>query len=200
MATASPLPARRTPEEWRKWEEQQPERYEYLGDEPVLMAGGTDRHNAIAINIIAALRGQLRGTPCRLRGADLKVSVPSGRWTYPDVFVSCGPISPRDTAVKNPTVLFEVLSPSTANYDLDAKRLAYYEIASLRHLVYVAQDRATVELVSRSEDGSWRSVIYTAPDHVVELAAIDARLSLADIYEDVSFEAEAETTPDAAQG
>jgi Uma2 family endonuclease len=185
---ASPAPkANLTPAEWRAWEERQPERWELVHDEPTLMAGGTARHNDITINIATALRARLRGKPCRVYMTDLKVLHPSGRWTYPDVVVRCGERLSRETGFDDPVVIVEVLSPGTENYDLQAKRWLYAEMASLKHLVFVAQNRSMVELVTRAEDGSWRSVFLTELTHAVRLDAIGAELSLAEIYDEIPF-------------
>lgn len=187
MAIAKPFPELRTPAEWREWEERQPERYEYLGDEPRLMAGGTLRHNRIALNIAAFLHARLRGGRCRPFISDVKALLPTGRWTYPDVVVCCGTGSDRETGIEDAVVIVEVLSPGTSNYDLDEKRLAYYAIPTLRHLLYVAQDRVTVEHVRRSDDGSWRSVVYTTWDHELELDAIGVSLPIAALYEGIEI-------------
>jgi Uma2 family endonuclease len=189
MASAAPLP-RRTPAEWLAWEERQAERWELLGDEPRLMAGGSDNHNQIALNVATALRERLRGGACSVRASDVKVRLPDGRWAYPDVFVRCGPRTGRETLFDDPVVIVEVLSPGTSSYDLEAKRWAYQEIPSLRHLLLVAQDRVKVELASRAADGSWRSVFHTGLDQLLPLEAIGVELPLAAVYADVTFEAE----------
>jgi Uma2 family endonuclease len=179
-----------SPAEWLAWEERQPERWELLWDEPTLMAGGSDNHNLIALNVATRLREGLRGRGCSVRSSDVKIGLPGGRWTYPDVFVRCGPRTGRETMFDDPVVIVEVLSPGTSNYDLDEKRWAYEEIATLRHLLLVAQDRVKVELATRAADGSWRSVFHTAQNQSLPLEAIDVELPLAAIYEDVTFDGE----------
>jgi Uma2 family endonuclease len=198
MATAKPLPDLRTPQEWREWEERQPERYEYLGDRPRLMAGGTVRHNRIALNIAGVLLAGLRGQRCYPLLGDVKAVLPTGKWTYPDVFVRCGSGRDRDTGVDDAVVVVEVLSPRTANYDLEDKRLDYYSIPTLRHIVYVAQDRVTVEHVRRSDDGSWRSVVYRAADHTIDLDAIGVELPIEAIYAGVDLDAREDGGDEAA--
>lgn len=180
-----PAAAPRSPAEWRAWEEQQPERWEFVGDEPTLMAGGTDSHNAIAVNVASWLRERLRGRDCHVRAADVKVDLADGRWAYPDVFVRCGPRTGTETSFGDPLLIVEVLSPHTASYDLQPKRWAYQELASLRHLLFVAADRVKVEHASRAADGSWRSVFYTSLDQLVPLEALRLELPLIRIYEDV---------------
>jgi Uma2 family endonuclease len=177
----------RTPAEWRAWEERQPEKWEHVLDEPTMMAGGTARHNEIALNIVTALRQRLRGGLCRAYMADLKVVHPSGRWSYPDVVVRCGERLDRETGADDPVVVFEVLSPGTENYDMQAKRWFYQEMPSLRHILFVAQDRIKVEVASLAEDGSWRSVFLTDPTGSAALDAPGLELPLAEIYDDIPF-------------
>lgn len=177
-----------SPAEWRAWEERQPERWELLGDEPKPMAGGSDNHNQIALNVIAVLRERLRHGTCSVRASDVKVSLPDGRWAYPDVFVRCGPRTGHETSFDDPVVIVEVLSPGISSYDLDVKRWAYQEIPTLWHLLLIAQDRVKVELASRADDGSWRSVFYTAPGQAVPLEAIGVELELATLYHEVTFD------------
>jgi Uma2 family endonuclease len=184
--------ARRTVAEWRAWEESQPERYELLGDEPRMMAGGTAAHNELAQNIAGWLRERLRGRDCRTFLADVKVVLPSGRWLYPDVFVRCGPRTGRETAFGDPVLVVEVLSASTAGIDLGAKRWAYQELASLADLLFVASDRVKVEHAVPVGDGSWRSVFYTDLEQVVPLDGLGLALPLAAIYEGVPLEGEAD--------
>lgn len=103
-----------TPEQFLAWEECQDLRYEFDGFAPVAMAGGTAAHAAIQMNLYAALVTRLRGRRCRPYGSDLKVAV-DGRFRYPDAFVVCTPVGPRQTFVTDPVVLFEIISESMAN-------------------------------------------------------------------------------------
>ncbi|BCX17068.1 MAG: hypothetical protein KatS3mg117_0750 [Geminicoccaceae bacterium] len=182
---------RRTIAEWRAWEEQQPERYELLGDEPRMMAGGTAAHNQIALNVAGWLRERLRGRDCRTFLSDVKLVLPSGRWLYPDLFVRCGPWTGRETAFADPVLVVEVLSASTAGVDLGVKRWAYQELASLADLLFVATDRVKVEHAVPAGDGSWRSVFYTDLSQAIRLEGLGLALPLAAIYEGVPLEGEA---------
>lgn len=182
---------RRTIAEWRAWEEVQPERFELLGDEPRMMAGGTDTHNAIALNVASWLRERLRGRNCHVRASDVKVALPDGRWLYPDVFVRCGPRTGRETAFEDPVLVVEVLSASTAGIDLGVKRWAYQELASLADLLFVATDRIKVEHAVPAGDGSWRSVFYTSLEQAIPLDRLGLALPLSAIYEGVPLEGEA---------
>lgn len=178
---------RMTPAEWLAWEERQPERYELLWDEPTLMAGGSVRHDDIALNIASALRGSLRGTGCRVNTGDVKVGLPTGRWVYPDLLVRGTPRAGTETVIDDPVVVVEVLSPGTTAYNTTDKRWSYQEVTSLQHLVLVAQDRAKVEVASRAGDGTWRSVFHVGLEGTFRLDALDVTLPLAAVYEDVDL-------------
>lgn len=182
---------RRTIAEWRAWEEAQPERFELLGDEPRMMAGGTAAHNQIALNVAGWLRERLRGRECRTFLSDVKLALPSGRWLYPDVFVRCGPWTGRETAFEDPVLVVEVLSASTAGVDLGVKRWAYQELATLADLLFVATDRIKVEHAVPAGDGSWRSVFYTSLEQAIPLDRLGLSLPLSAIYEGVPLEGEA---------
>src|ERR1700761_952290 len=104
---------RMTLEQFLTWEERQALRYEFDGWQPVAMTGGTDRHEAIGGNLRMLLQQQLRGKPCRVRGPTLKVEV-MGHIRYPDAFVFCSQVAGSETVIRDPVVVFEVLSPSTS--------------------------------------------------------------------------------------
>jgi Uma2 family endonuclease len=188
-----------TPAEWRAWEETQPERWELVGDEPRLMAGGTPRHNDITINIVTALRRMLRGSPCRAYTSDVKTIHPSGRWVYPDVVVRCGERLDREPGIEDAVLVVEVFSPGTENYDIAGKRWLYVEMPSLRCILYVAQDRPQVELHSREPDGSWRSLYLNGLEVTARIEALGLELGLAEIYDEIPFPPPAEASAAEAQ-
>jgi Uma2 family endonuclease len=153
------------------------------------MSGGSPRHSAICSNIVRILGGQLRGAPCRIFDANLRVrSVAARRSTYADATVVCGPLQldPSDVSrqtVLNPTLLVEVQSPSTSGDDRGPKLDSYKLISSVRAVVLVAQDDQRVTLHSRRADGSWQESEHLSG--VIELEAIACQLPLAEIYEDL---------------
>jgi Uma2 family endonuclease len=110
------------PDDFLAWEALQPERWEFVGGVVRMMAGGTLAHDRIANNMRAALWGRLRGGPCVVHGPDLKVRNPAGETAYPDLLVRCGPAAGDSVVVEDPVVLVEVLSDSTAAYDLTHRR------------------------------------------------------------------------------
>ncbi|MBV9537556.1 MAG: Uma2 family endonuclease, partial [Acidisphaera sp.] len=124
--------------EFLAWEERQELRYEFDGMRPVAMTGGTLRHNLIAQNIVVALRTRLRGGPCRVWNADVKI-VASSRVRYPDVLVTCSEQNDLMTQATDPVVVLEVISSGTARTDRVAKFNDYLTLASVAHYVIVEQ-------------------------------------------------------------
>jgi Uma2 family endonuclease len=135
-------------------------KHEFYRGEIYAMAGGTPEHAAIAVNVSTLLSVQLRGKPCRVHSSDLRVRVlATGLATYPDVTVVCGAreLDPENpNTVVNPTILVEVLSPSSAEYDRGEKLEHYKQIASLREVVLVAHEERLIELWTRDPSGGWR--------------------------------------------
>lgn len=155
------------------------------------MAGATERHNLITVSVLVSLHAQLRRRPCKVYPSDMRVKVQAAAfYTYPDISVVCGRAeftdATRDTLL-NPTVIIEVLSPSTASYDRGEKFEKYRLLASLCEYVLISQSRPLVEHYVRQPDGSWRLMEYRDLSDVVELPSIGCRLALADIYEEVAL-------------
>ena len=136
------------------------EKHEYLQGEVLGMGGGTPTHAALASQVTLAIGPALRNRPCRLYSSDLRVCVEdTGLTTYPDLTVICGPLRPAPhdaNAATNPTVLVEVLSPSTEAFDRGEKFAHYRQIPSLHDYVLVGSEVARVEVHHRLGDGSWR--------------------------------------------
>lgn len=168
-----------------EWEERQAERFEFLDGVVRLMSGGTEDHDRLSVNLIRLLGNALRGGPCVVHASNLKVLSRRGHASmYPELFVRCGPRDGRRTRVEDPVVVFEVLSDSTARYDLTRKRRAYKAIPSLRAIVYVSQYEPHLDVVRRLADGGWDD------DEEVDglgaelgLPEIGVRLAMAEIYE-----------------
>ena len=164
------------------WENQRKARYELIGGEVRLMAGGNRAHDLVAGNILTALHVALRGRDCDVHGSTLKVVSRAGMVTYPDVFVRCGPLADEAIECADPVVVFEVLSPSTRSEDLVRKRWAYQAIPSLSHLVYVDAAHVEVEIASRAPDGRWWSVFLHSLEDPLRLDALGIDLALGEVY------------------
>lgn len=161
-------------------------RHEFLDGEIYAMAGGTREHAAICANIISSLSAQLRGRGCQAHSSDLRIRVlETGLATYPDVTVVCGhaELDPDDrNTVTNPTLLVEILSPSTAAYDRGEKLEHYKKIPSLREIVLVAHDERLVEVWLRVENDAWSR--REARNGSLVLTAVECTLHVDDVYRD----------------
>lgn len=166
--------------EFLAWEERQPFRYEFDGQRPVAMTGGTYAHATIQTNLAIALGGGLRGKPCRFVGNDLKVEV-AGRIRYPDGFVVCSPVANDITVVTDPVVIFEVLSPSTSGTDRIAKNAEYEATPSVKRYVILEQDRIAATVFSRV-DGDWVGHVLFE-EAVLAMPEIGVEVPLTQFYE-----------------
>ncbi len=181
--------------EYLEGERLAPVKHEYVVGEVFAMAGASKVHGTLALNLAIALRGHLRGGPCRSWIADMKVRVAAvSAYYYPDVVVTC---DPRDLAadapkdfLEAPTLIVEVLSPATEHIDRREKLLAYRRLESLTEYVLVDQEKAWVEVYRRTPAG-WTQDIYSAGE-TVELASLGLTLPMTEIYADSGVEAQAE--------
>ncbi len=160
-------------------------KHEFLDGQIYAMAGGTPEHAALAAAVIGLLFPQLRNGPCRAYDADLRIRIlDTGLSTYPDVTVVCGRPE-RDAkdeqAVTNPTLVVEVTSRSTEDYDRGDKLEHYKRIPSLAQVVIVSHRERSVDLWTRNADGTWTSA--TAREgSVAVLASINARIDVRELY------------------
>jgi|ERR1051326_1819689 Uma2 family endonuclease len=168
-------------------------RSEYYDGCVFAMAGASFPHSIITMNLGAELREALRKR-CFVMSSDARLRVSPGRvFTYPDVMAVCG--EPRfaddqkDT-VLNPTLIVEVLSPSTEAHDRGFKFARYRELESLREYVLVSQKEPRVEKFVRQGSGQWLLSEYVGLEAVCRFESVDCQIALADIYENVSFSAD----------
>jgi Uma2 family endonuclease len=190
---SSPKPILLTPGEYLEIERKAEIRSEYIAGRIYAMAGASRRHNLIAGNFLATLKGQLRGKPCETYMADMRVKVsPTGLYTYPDVIAVCGQPQFEDAFVDtllNPTLIVEVLSETTEAYDRGDKFAQYRNLDSLREYVLVSQNKLRVEDYLR--DGEhWVLSEVRVLGESIGLTSIGCEIQLAAIYEGVDFESE----------
>src|SRR5262249_44191428 len=150
------------------------------------MAGGSEEHSLIAVNVCIELGLQLREHPCKVYNSDLRVQVAEeGPYTYPDVTVVCGEARFADAEVDtllNPTVIVEVLSPTTEAWDRSGKFEQYQQMASLQEYVLIAQDRPRVERYARQGEGEWLLTVASGLEGVIALPSIGCELALREVY------------------
>jgi Uma2 family endonuclease len=182
-----------TPEEYLAIERKAEYKSEYFNGEMFAMAGASERHVLIVTNVVAELRGQLRRRPCTVYSTDLRVRVsPTGLYTYPDVVVVCGQAQfaddQKDTLL-NPTLIVEVLSESTKDYDRGGKFEHYRTLTSLNEYVLIDQDKYHIEHFVRQPENRWLlSETYHLED-TIHLSSIDCDLALTEVYDKVELPA-----------
>jgi Uma2 family endonuclease len=173
-------------EEYLAGEPRSEVRHEYLGGIVYAMAGASVSHNLISGNLFAALRTHLRGSPCGVFIADVKVRLHLANddiFYYPDVMVACDARDNDEFFKRYPKVLIEVMSESTERIDRREKRWSYQQIETLEEYVLVAQDRMEVTLYRRANQ--WRPELLTQADQQLQLPSLDFVLPLNAIYEGV---------------
>ncbi|MFG6447177.1 Uma2 family endonuclease [Roseateles sp. BYS180W] len=166
-----------TPDEFLAWEATQTERHDFVGGVPYAMAGAEDRHVTASLNVAMALRQHLSGSPCRTFMADMKVQAQAGdAYFYPDVVVSCSAADRESPLIKRePTLIVEVLSASTAAYDRGEKFAQYRAIASLQEVAFIDLDSRRSDIYRRGGDGLW--VLHPFdPTDTVHFASVDLHL------------------------
>jgi len=167
-------------------EESSPTKHEYLNGEIYAMAGGTEDHSALAAEVLRALGNAVGDRPCRVHTSDLRLYVEAtGMATFPDGSMICGkleqhPPSPRATAL-NPTLLLEVTSDSSEEYDTTGKLESYQTIPSLRDYLVVSHRERRLTLHSRAANGTWVTRVAIAGGKLA-LSSLTTELSVDEIY------------------
>jgi Uma2 family endonuclease len=189
-----------TPEQYLEIERKAEFKSEYYNGEMFAMSGAREPHVLISGNTAAALHQQLRKRPCKAYSLDMRVRVtPSGLYTYPDVVVVCGEPqfldAGRDTLL-NPTVIVEVVSESTENYDRVRKFKLYRTLESLKEYVLISSLEVGVERYTRQPDDQWLLQSVTRLEDSIALPSVGCHLLLADLYEKVDFATPPPGSPD----
>ncbi len=148
------------------------------------MAGGSTVHARLTTSLANALEHAFADLSCVPTGSDQAIWIDEDTTYFPDVSVTCPPLEhaerPRH-ALKNPVLVGEVLSPSTADWDLDGKFRGYRSITSLRHYLVVAQTHQEVKHFAREDDGSWRMTVH-GPGTSIHLRDHDVLVPVDAIY------------------
>lgn len=179
-------------EEYLALVEQDPEHaYEYLDGRVYMMTGGTPDHAIIGSNVNGLLQAFLRGRRCIVYNSDVYLQLSERYRVCPDVTVSC---DPRDRGarevIRYPSLVVEVLSPTTEARDRGQKSLQYRSCPSIQEYVLISSEIPLVEVFRREKQGFW-SLYTLAIDDTIELTSLDLRFPVADIYQNTSFLEEA---------
>jgi len=188
-----------TEEEYLKMERASDEKHEYYKGEIfrmhghgdlLAMSGAGDNHNEIFSSLFRELSAQLKGKNCRPYGPDMRMHIPENTlYTYPDISIYCKrPVDGSDDDVAtNPTVIIEILSPSTRNYDMGGKFDLYRDISTLKEYILVDTQSVRVYAFRINEGGHWELEEYKSVQDKLLIKAIQISISITDIYEAVIF-------------
>lgn len=163
-------------------------KYEYFFGEIVAMAGGSLSHNTITLNLVFALRTQLKGKNCNTYSADVRVEIVKDQmYVYPDVVLTCDKEDlAAENLLKNPALIVEVLSKSTAAFDVNEKLIYYMKLPSLQYYLTVAQQKCSILLHTKQIEG-WTTHLYENLTDLISLPALGLTLSVAEIYDKINF-------------
>jgi len=186
-----------TPEDYLEFERNSDSRHEFVDGEIFAMAGESLSHSRICMNLARETGNALKGKSCEALSPNMKVRTTSASlFSYPDLTIVCGEPLFHDTkkdVLINPQVIFEVLSPSTAEYDRTVKFQKYrMGNETLTDYILVSQDKPFVEHFRKQPDNRWIYQSYSEIDDNLKIETIDCELSLREIYDRVEFEIQSE--------
>jgi Uma2 family endonuclease len=167
------------------------EKHEYFRGEIFAMSGASIIHNRIFSNTFGDLAFKLRGKKCQPFGSDLRIHIPKNTlFTYPDMSIICGEIETTDDkfdTITNPSVIIEILSPSTRDYDMGQKFSLYREIESLKEYIMIDSEKICVTKYFKNLDNSWLMTEYKSIASTFIISTIDLEIKLSDVYFEVKF-------------
>lgn len=172
-------------------ERESPTKHEFFDGEIYAMAGGSEDHSALALNVLAALLAAVGDRPCRVHTSDLRIYIEAvGLATFPDGSVICGPLqqhppSPDATAL-NPLILLEVTSDSSEEYDTGGKLEAYQTIPTLREVIIVSHRERRITIHRRDTAGGWTMRVAIAGGRIT-VESLGAELIVDAIYRNSSI-------------
>ncbi|MEO6453630.1 MAG: Uma2 family endonuclease [Ginsengibacter sp.] len=178
-----------SPEEYLEMERTSEEKHEYYKGEVFAMSGASHIHNVIAYNINRLTASFLHGKGCKIFGSDFRINIPENTlYTYPDFSIICGKAEITDTDnITNPSVVIEILSKSTKDYDRGTKFSLYRNIKTLKEYVLIDSTSVTIEIYTRQDYNSWILKEYSQLSDKFTISTINLTLSLKDVYDDVNF-------------
>ena len=189
MGQAKPQQTHYSYQEYLDLEQADDIRYEYYQGEVFAMSGGTINHNQISINTQRIIDDAMPDD-CRAFIGDVKVEILANtHYVYPDVVYTCDAndlADGQDHKISAPSLVVEVLSKSTRQYDKDQKQNTYMRLPSLRYYILIDQYKYHVEVYERQE-GFWKYTTYQTPEDVISLTQLGMHLAVKDIYRKVKF-------------
>jgi len=176
-----------TIEEYLELENTSDDKHEYYQGELFAMSGANFQHNQVTANLMFRLRQKLSGKPCQPYGSDLRVHIESNTlFTYPDISIICGPpvfCNNDEMNLLNPTVIIEVLSPGTKDYNRGEKFRLYRDIPTLKEYILLEPEAISIEAFFVNGLNNWEFSIISNINETLELQTIQTSLELTEIYE-----------------
>ena len=174
-------------EGYLQFERESVEKHEFYRNEVFAMAGAGPRHNKIFSNFFGKLAYRLTGKPCQLYGSDMRINIPENTlFTYPDISIFCRDFIPsdedKDTVIR-PTVLFEILSPFTKDYDRGGKFKLYRDIPTLKEYILIDSESINVEAFRMNANAHWELEEYKDLSETLEISSVEVAIPLSEIYE-----------------
>ena len=180
-----------SPEEYLESERKATEKHELHNGLLITMTGASLKHNAIVRNLIAEIAPFLKGKPCDVFPSDLRVNIPAtNSFTYPDLTIVCGEpelLDDHADTLLNPSVIIEVLSPSTENYDKGNKFFIYQQIPSLKEYILIRSTAIEVQIITKKENDLWQFETITNAEASFFIKTTAQQIPLKEVYYDINF-------------
>lgn len=176
-------------DEYLTFERQASEKHEYFKGEIFAMSGAGRRHNILFTNLFGSLFTRLKGKACRPFGSNMRLHIPQNTlFTYPDIAVYCGELKTMDEDnALEPTVIIEILSPSTKNYDRGEKFKLYREIPTLKEYILVDSESVNIEVFRLNAAGHWELEEYKNVGEELVIPSLGLSIPIQEIYEDTKL-------------
>lgn len=175
-----------TPDEYLAMERESGEKHEYYDGFVIAMSGARLTHNQIEVNIISLIGNHLKDKECQVLPSNMRVSTPNrDAYMYPDATIVCGEPELEDDkfdSLLNPSVIFEIWSPSTQKYDTGYKLLHYKNIPSLNEYIMIDATKRFIQIVRKQTDGAWRFEDIDSSDGNLFIETIGLSISFDDLY------------------
>jgi Uma2 family endonuclease len=178
-----------SPQEYLELERKASFKSEYRDGLIVPMPGASIEHITISDNFTRYLGNQLEDQPCHAYSSDLKIRT-GQTYSYPDITVVCGKLLFEDSesdVLLNPTLIIEILSPSTEMYDRGEKFAEYRELKSFSEYLLASQNQPLIEHFIKQPDNTWKFLAHKGLETTIKLETINCTLVLKDVYKRVSF-------------
>jgi Uma2 family endonuclease len=174
-------------EEYLQFEKESIDKHEYYLGEIFAMSGASNKHVKIHSNLFIALGSLLRGKSCQPYGSDLRIHIPQNSlFTYPDLAIICNELISSDIdedSFIQPAIIFEILSPSTRQYDRGEKFRLYRAIPNLKEYILIDSESINIEYFGINEKGFWELHEYKSINDQLALPSLSIAISIHEIYE-----------------